>query len=541
MKKRFVLLITLALILVVACVMIFVIFKHEHIVDDKWSYNEELHWKNITCTWDTCKFDIVTEEHCDNDGNLFCDVCGFEMSVPAWDIKWIYSATHHWWYPTFEGGIALGVVYGYGEHVNIDEDMKCDVCGYDFSTNVTPLGVFFSTLPGVEWLGTLKADEVAEIKMIEENSGVAPGSLKCISNSTNPSAIARLLSEFRSLGVINFKGDHPFVPGGQILTVEFVLKDGTKKSFSFNNEIYSDSNGNHYFTMGEIPTFHDVPEYTMHYGFVSYTDKCEIWYEGDDFEPYFLCNIPIDKLEFVSLEYELPAVVSEYPYFIKTEFGTLEFYSNDIFFIVGEGQYYELVGKNLDELIMEATVGYSVTMNDEDWLYEDLQSRYKAGETVSVKIGIAYDVGYMFFVNGERIMPEEHVGNPYWEFVFTMPESDVVIDFKTYKGFLPENYDALYEAFWTNNLDAEYVHIRHYYGEFDSGAIVAMIDSGFYMQVIGKDIVTGVTIHYSDSNRITVLYEGKFYSLLEAYQKGYLTAEDIQTIADLHHNQIIPE
>ena len=540
MKKRIILLVALILLLTIASIIAFVLLNHKHIVDDEWSYNDELHWKNVTCTWDICIFDIVTEAHTDNDGNFFCDVCGFEMSVPSWNIKWIYSETHHWWCPTFEGGISPGIVYGYGEHVNIDEDMTCDVCGYDLSSNVTPLGVIFSTLPGVEWLGTLKADEIAEIKMIEENSGVAPGSLKYISSSTNPSAIARILSEFRSLWAIKNDSSNPFVPGGQVLTVEFVLKNGTVKSFLFNNEIYSDTNGNHY-NLSYIPTFNDVPEYTMHFGFVSYTETCEVWYEGDDFEPYFLCEIPIDELEFECLEFELPAEVSEYPYFIKTEFGTLGFYRNDIFFIVGQGQYYELIGKNLDELITEATVGYSVTMNDEEWLYEDLQSRYKAGETVSVKIQTAYDVGYVFFVNGKKVMPKEYIGAPYWEFIFTMPENDVVIDFKTYKGFLPKNYDTLYEAFWTNNLDAEYVHIRHYYGEYDSGAIVAMIDSGLYMQVIGKDIVAGVTIYYSDSNRITVLYEGEFYSLLEAYQKGYLTANDIQAIVDSHHNQIILE
>ncbi len=541
MKKKIIVLVSLTLLLIVACVTVFICLKHKHIVDDEWSYNEELHWKNVTCTWDTCKFDIVTEEHTDNDGDLFCDVCGFQMSVPSWDIKWIYSATHHWWSPVVDVGIGLGDVYGYEKHVNMDEDMKCDVCGYDFTENVTPLGVFFSTLPGVEWLGTLDEDEVAEIRMIEENSGVAPGSLKYISSSTNPSAIARILNEFRSLGVIKFKGDHPFVPGGQILTVEFVLNDGTKKSFSFDNEIYSDTNGNHYFAMGEIPTFNDVPEYTMHFGFVSYTDKCEVWYEGDGCEPYFVCEMPIDELEFTLFEGLVGPGVSEYPYFINTEFGLLGFYSNDIFFVVGKGQYYQLIGKNLDELITEATIGYSVTMNDEEWLYEDLQSRYKAGETVSVKIQTAYDVGYVFFVNGEKVMPKEYIAAPYWEFIFTMPENDVVIDFKTYKGFLPKNYDTLYEAFWTNNLDAEYVHIRDYYGEYDSGAIVAMFDSGLYMQVIGKDIVAGVTIHYSDSNRITVLYEGDFYTLFEAYQNGYLTANDIQTIADLHHNPIISE
>ena len=351
MKKLLFLLLTLTIVICLASCDWFETKpddEHEH----TWEYvqYETGHYKQYTCG---CASPDIMGEHCDNDGNQACDECGYLMISLDVDIEWQYSETHHWWIPASEGGVAIGVVYAYGEHKDEDDDCFCDVCGYDFTENVTPLGVFFSTLPGVEWLGTLEENEVAEIKMIEENSGVAPGSLKYISRSTNTSAIARILNEFRSLGVIKFNGDNPFVPGGQILTVEFILNDGTKKSFSFDNEIYSDTNGNHYFAMGEIPTFNDVPEYTMHYGFVSYTDTCEVWYEDATNEPYFVCEIPIYELEFTLFEGLVGTGVSEYPYFIKTEFGLLGFYSNDIFFVVGKGQYYELVGKNLDELIVK--------------------------------------------------------------------------------------------------------------------------------------------------------------------------------------------
>lgn len=51
---------------------------HDHIVDENWSYNEEMHWKNATCTWNKCKMDIVTYEHVDEDLNNTCDVCGYD-------------------------------------------------------------------------------------------------------------------------------------------------------------------------------------------------------------------------------------------------------------------------------------------------------------------------------------------------------------------------------------------------------------------------------------------------------------------------------
>ena len=591
MKKRLVLLITLALILVVACVMIFVIFKHEHIQDEEWSFDAQMHYKNVHCTWNICKTSVISYEHVDededricdicfyralehehtfkyvqyetghfkqytcgcpspdimgehydNDEDCYCDVCGFFVGD---EIEWQYSETHHWWCHIFEGADAPGVVYGYGEHINNDADLFCDVCGYLMEINTElPLEYLLRDQVGAEWLYEITADDIVELRITRGYEGVGPGTMRYVFSSTLTAPISRILNEFFNMGVTLIPKEEALVPGGSVATFEFFLNDGTKREFVFNDGCHHDTEHDAYYRLPYCPTFNDVPEYTSYCQFVAIDgwDKCEVWCDTPIMEPYFVCDIPLEELKFNVTDYNVGVGVSTYQYFIETDFGRLGFITNDVFFIVGQGgPYYQLVGKNLDELITEATVGYSVTMNDEEWLYEDLQSRYKAGETVSVKIRSAYDVGYVFFVNGERVMPKEYIVAPYWEFIFTMPENDVVIDFKTYKGFLPKNYDTLYEAIWMNNLDAEYVHIRHYYGEYDSGAIVAMIDSGLYMQVIGKDIVAGVIIHYSDSNRITVLYEGKFYSLLEAYQKGYLTANDIQTIADLHHNQIIPE
>lgn len=52
--------------------------KHAHIADEEWSYNKWCHWKNVTCSWHMCKFDIVTYDHVDENDDGICDVCGFE-------------------------------------------------------------------------------------------------------------------------------------------------------------------------------------------------------------------------------------------------------------------------------------------------------------------------------------------------------------------------------------------------------------------------------------------------------------------------------
>ena len=172
------------------------------------------------------------------------------------------------------------------------------------------------------------------------------------------------------------------------------------------------------------------------------------------------------------------------------------------------------------------SVDYTLTMNDPEWLYEDLKPTYKVGEIVSVKIRMAYDLGYIFLVNGARVYDDRYVSGEYWEFTFTMPERDTEIDFLTYDGFLPDrNYSVLIEAYWIKHQDAEYVYIDKYYGETGRGALVAMIVAGDYSDEEWQEKIG------------TVYYRGKFYTLTEAYSEGYVTLEELQKIAEQHASE----
>lgn len=198
----------------------------------------------------------------------------------------------------------------------------------------------------------------------------------------------------------------------------------------------------------------------------------------------------------------------------------------------------DICGYNIYPLIPpDIAPEYSLTMNDEEWLYEELQSTYTVGKTVTVKIKMARDIGYLFLVNGEKITDCKDVEGLYWEFTFTMPNEDVVIDFKTYDGFLPDaNIGVLIEAYWKKIPQADSVSVINYYGEYDSGAIVAMMTCSEYdyTEALWDEIIDDVVIHYSNGNRIIVLYEGEFYTLTEAYSNGYISAEDLTVINEKH-------
>lgn len=264
--------------------------------------------------------------------------------------------------------------------------------------------------------------------------------------------------------------------------------------------------------------------------FKSFTCGCpapDVWEEHYDHDSDWKCD---------ACGYIMGHTGHTVTYISSGEFGHFINYTCGCLSPEGTVDHYDQNGDNkcdYCEYEMTERDEYSVTMNDEEWLYESLKPTYKAGETVTVKIKMAMDLGYIFLVNGEKITNERDVDGLYWEFTFTMPSEDVVIDFKTYDGFLPDyNYSRLIEAHWMKYPDAPWVSVRHYYGEFASGAIVAMVDAGGYAEYCWSETVAGYTFDYGDGNRITVLYEGEIYTLEEAYESGYLTNDDLKTICE---------
>ena len=329
MKKLLFLLFTLTIVLSLAsCDSL----MHKHVNGD-WEMDETHHWQKVNCSWNICKsYATSYGEHYNNDADLFCDVCGYDMSG-------IVGCDHQW-----DDGVEVEI--GIGGYVM---EYTCLLCGSIRRETflIPPDNHFLRNQAGCEWLNEITAEDISEIKIISQAVGVAPGNLKNISSSTDESVIARIFEDYYWLDTAPISKGNGEIDGGGAVTVKFILNNGTEKELYINNGNYCDTNGN-YFDLLYTPKFEDTDNATKYYGFISYTGKCEVWYEDATTEPYFVCEIPIDEFEFECAEYELPDEVSEYPYFIKTEFGLLGFYSNDIFFIVGEGQYYELVGKNLD-------------------------------------------------------------------------------------------------------------------------------------------------------------------------------------------------
>ncbi len=397
----------LAAVLMLACLTACDLFaQKEHTY--KYIVFEQGHYKKYTCG--CCQSPQVEEEHCDNDGDHLCDVCGYE--IPEHDQhtgKWYTSESTHYYqytcgcpspdiaelhtdydenyicdicgyvmaghehtYQNYQDEIGHGWSYtcgcmtppNFAQHADGDGDGKCDDCKYYMLKEGNH---FIRNQAGCEWLNEITAEDIAEIKIIGEAVGVAPGNLKNVSSSTVETVIARIFEEYYQLDTRPISKMEGQIDGGSGVTVKFILKDGTERKLYINNGNYRDPDGN-YFELLSTPKFKDTDTATKAYGFITYLGAGMV-YDKDN-NP--VCEIPIDELEFIITDYDPMLFANGYEYYINTEFGTLYFAKVEIFAsdelsdeLVGADYYfieegntefcYRLVGKKLDELIDKYT------------------------------------------------------------------------------------------------------------------------------------------------------------------------------------------
>ena len=84
---------------------------------------------------------------------------------------------------------------------------------------------------------------------------------------------------------------------------------------------------------------------------------------------------------------------------------------------------------------------YSITYADKETerLLHDgyVPKRANPGDTVVLRAGPIMDADLYFYANGVQI-ENTHNDSDYWEYVFIMPDEDVVITHKITNGFLPD-------------------------------------------------------------------------------------------------------
>ena len=221
-----------------------------------------------------------------------------------------------------------------------------DICGYGLELQV-PTNHFLRNQLGCEWLNEIKVDDINEIKIITENVGVAPGVLKNIASSIDKTVISKIYENCYWLDTTPISKEEGQIDGGGATTIRFILNDSTVKEIYINNGNYKDPNAD-YYKLLYIPKFSENDEYENSYGFVTYQDKAEVYWNDT-----FICEIPMSEIEFVEVDSYVTTeggIVGEWV--LKTEFGELCFPESHIFHFEDNSKtIYKLIGMRLFKLV----------------------------------------------------------------------------------------------------------------------------------------------------------------------------------------------
>ena len=98
---------------------------HRHKYSDQWSSDENYHWYASTCGHTSEVKDKA--EHIDEDENKKCDICGYEFHEHKYAEEWTRTENEHWHAPTCGD---TTVPADKGEHIDEDDNEKCDICDY---------------------------------------------------------------------------------------------------------------------------------------------------------------------------------------------------------------------------------------------------------------------------------------------------------------------------------------------------------------------------------------------------------------------------
>lgn len=200
------------------------------------------------------------------------------------------------------------------------------------------------------WIEEINVDDIAMVKFTTDTSTI--NDFRHIYSSTFNGHILSMFVTCQQMEMFTVDVTQSQVTGGSATTVEFILTDGTVKTFDYySNQYYTD--GTRYFKFKS--SFYQQ-ELDLTYGFTpATTTTAKVYCVGDTNS---ICSIDTNDIEFIRVTDESVVQGLEPTHYIQTEFGNLFFLSDEYFYIDGdffvEGDaevYYKLVGKTLSQLI----------------------------------------------------------------------------------------------------------------------------------------------------------------------------------------------
>ena len=245
--------------------------------------------------------------------------------------------------------------FSYNTLITLDYKSEAPLSGFYVLKEIAEGNHFIRNQAGAEWLSEITAEDIAEIKMISGGGGPLPPVSKThISSSINDAVISSIFEEYYWLDSTPVSEERTQIADGGYFIVQFILNNGeTKQLYFINGDFYHDGNGN-YFEIVRLPVFRDGTNFVNKYGFEAIENHFQIHLMDET--P--VCAIPVCEFEFIELTDDICLDDIAPTYYIEMRGVKISFIRDSYFYINdNRSAYYQLVGKNLDELIAE----YSIT------------------------------------------------------------------------------------------------------------------------------------------------------------------------------------
>lgn len=240
-------------------------------------------------------------------------------------------------------------------HINYDADLFCDICGYF----IDPERVSKPLSSEEEWLNAVTAEDITQIRSVHYGSFLGTGRLKEIFTVTDKEDIEKILECYQTLNISSLRMHYEVTD--EHYEVQFAFADGETKKITVHGGFLYKQYG-----ISNLPKLNNYESASLSFCFWTQAETGRVieYQNGDAEVLHTVCHIPMDELEFVfvpsgatdRITFYSDSPPLSYRYDVRTEFGILDFQSNDLFTVSGESGFsllYRLVGKNLDQLIAE--------------------------------------------------------------------------------------------------------------------------------------------------------------------------------------------
>ena len=228
-----------------------------------------------------------------------------------------------------------------------------------------------------------------------------------------------------------------------------------------------------------------------------------------------------EEKEYPTLEYLDPAIALEIKKTVLENIKDESLSLSDVFIVSYSGTYNDCV------IVMTDVRGVDYTTAIETVEIDGVTFTYGSGnKDVAWKDGRFYSLSEAYekgFISRQDLLAIKYYHDKNGTNKYLSEEDERRIKQAYFDYYLSDD----------ENASIFYVGVVNYYGSFD-GSEAVILSYSYTTDVIMEETVCGKKFIYNSDDKILLLRDGSFYSLQEAFDRGYVTEENVVAIWNGH-------